>query len=69
MSREFVETKLFRPFTSTKEHGMGIGAFESRDYVREIGGTLAVASTEGRGTTFTLRLPIHGTASPPSRDA
>jgi putative PEP-CTERM system histidine kinase len=59
MSREFVETSLFRPFTSTKEHGMGIGAFESREYVREIGGSLTVTSVEGRGTTFSMRLPVH----------
>lgn len=59
MSREFIETKLFRPFSSTKEHGMGIGAFESREYIRELGGSLAVRSTEGTGTTFTLTLPAH----------
>ena len=59
MSRDFVETSLFRPFTSTKEHGMGVGAFESREYVREIGGSLTVASVEGRGTTFSMRLPVH----------
>jgi len=58
MSRTFVETRLFRPFVSTKEHGMGIGAFESREYLREIGGSLAVQSEEGRGTTFTIRLPL-----------
>ena len=60
MSREFIDTQLFKPFSSTKEHGMGIGAFESREYIREIGGSLAVASTEGRGTCFSIRLPVHG---------
>lgn len=60
MSAAFVENHLFKPFTSTKEHGMGIGAFESREYVREIGGRLDVRSAEGVGTTFTLRLPVHG---------
>jgi putative PEP-CTERM system histidine kinase len=60
MSAAFIESRLFKPFMSTKEHGMGIGAFESREYVREIGGRLDVESAEGRGTTFTLRLPIHG---------
>lgn len=64
MSPAFVETRLFKPFNSTKEHGMGIGTFESREYLREIGGTLQVASTEGIGSTFTLRLPIHD--PPPS---
>lgn len=64
MSREFIESRLFRPFSSTKEHGMGIGAFESREYVREIGGTLTVRSTEGQGSTFTVRLPVHHRAEP-----
>lgn len=68
MSREFVERELFRPFTSTKAHGMGIGAFESREYVREIGGTLSVSSAEGRGTTFTLRLPMQAAAQPMLQD-
>lgn len=60
MSASFLQNRLFKPFTSTKEHGMGIGAFESREYVREIGGRLEVTSVEGRGTTFTLHLPVHG---------
>ncbi len=63
MSREFIDTQLFKPFSSTKEHGMGIGAFESREYIREVGGSLAVASTEGHGTRFSIRLPVHGETS------
>ena len=58
MSRSFVESRLFRPFASTKEHGMGLGAFEVREYLREIGGTVAVDSVEGRGTTFRLHMPL-----------
>jgi putative PEP-CTERM system histidine kinase len=58
MSREFVEKMLFKPFTSTKENGMGIGAFESREYVLEIGGHFSVASAECRGTTITIQLPL-----------
>lgn len=57
MSEAFIQEKLFQPFASTKSHGMGIGAFESREYLREIGGTLAVESTEGVGTIFRIRLP------------
>jgi signal transduction histidine kinase len=63
MSREFVDSQLFRPFTSTKSHGMGIGAFESREYLREIGGALTVVSAEGVGTTFTVRLPLQRAAA------
>lgn len=57
MSAAFVRERLFRPFASTKPHGMGIGTFESREYVREIGGELAVDTREGVGTTFRIRLP------------
>jgi putative PEP-CTERM system histidine kinase len=68
MSRAFVDTRLFRPFTSTKEHGMGIGAFESREYVRELGGSLTVDSAEGRGTTFTIRLPARAPVPAPAME-
>jgi signal transduction histidine kinase len=68
MSRAFVDTELFRPFTSTKEHGMGVGAFESREYVREIGGALSVSSAEGRGTTFTIRLPARAAVPSPAME-
>lgn len=58
MSERFVREELFRPFASTKEHGMGIGTFESREYIRELGGTLDVASREQAGSTFRIRLPL-----------
>lgn len=55
-----MRSRLFRPFVSTKAHGMGIGTFESREYVRELGGSLGVRSREGEGTVFTIRLPLIG---------
>lgn len=58
MSEHFIRVQLFRPFESTKDHGMGIGAFESREYVRELGGSLEVESREGSGTLFRIRLPL-----------
>jgi putative PEP-CTERM system histidine kinase len=58
MSEDFLRNRLFSPFVSTKPHGMGIGAFESREYVREIGGSLDVESTRETGTVFTIRLPL-----------
>ncbi len=64
MSEEFVRTRLFRPFSSTKAHGMGIGTFESREYVRELGGSLEVDSREGAGTTFRIRLPLAAEVAP-----
>lgn len=58
MSEQFVRNRLFRPFTSSKPHGMGIGTFESREYIREIGGRLDVQSRSGVGTTFRIALPL-----------
>ena len=58
MDEAFVRDGLFRPFHSTKGlTGMGIGAFETRDYARALGGDVHVTSEPGRGTTFTLTLP------------
>jgi putative PEP-CTERM system histidine kinase len=57
MTEEFVRTQLFRPFSSTKASGMGIGSFESAQYVRELGGSIDVASRPGEGTVFTVLLP------------
>jgi putative PEP-CTERM system histidine kinase len=59
MSREFVEQRLFKPFDTTKgSKGMGIGAYQVREYVLSLGGRVDVASEEGQGTQFTLRLPL-----------
>ena len=58
MSEAFIRERLFKPFDSTKSAGMGIGAFESREYIRELGGRLDVRSTPGAGTTFTVLLPL-----------
>ncbi|WBS03216.1 PEP-CTERM system histidine kinase PrsK [Pseudoduganella sp. SL102] len=60
MDEEFVRERLFKPFDSTKSAGMGIGAFESREYIHELGGQLDVRSEPGRGTTFTVTLPLYG---------
>jgi putative PEP-CTERM system histidine kinase len=58
MSQEYVRTVLFKPFRSTKETGLGIGAYESYQYVRELGGSLGVDSEPGRGTVMTISLPL-----------
>ncbi|PTR14123.1 putative PEP-CTERM system histidine kinase [Nitrosospira sp. Nsp2] len=58
MSEEFIREKLFRPFVSTKSAGMGIGVFESKEYVSELGGKLEVMSSESDGTVFRILLPL-----------
>ena len=59
MTPEFVRARLFRPFDSTKgSKGMGIGAFQVREYVRGLGGDVEVQSSPGSGTRFDIILPL-----------
>lgn len=58
MDPAFVRDELFRPFRSTKQGGYGIGAYESREFVREHGGHFDVASRPGEGTTVRISLPV-----------
>lgn len=58
MTPEYVRTALFKPFQSTKDAGMGIGAYESYQYVRELGGSISVDSEPGRGTVMRIALPL-----------
>ncbi|MBI3291445.1 MAG: hypothetical protein HYZ73_01350 [Elusimicrobia bacterium] len=50
--------KIFDPFVTTKDHGNGLGLAMVHSIVRAHHGTIHAASTPGRGTTFTLRLPL-----------
>ncbi|PKO28450.1 MAG: PEP-CTERM system histidine kinase PrsK [Betaproteobacteria bacterium HGW-Betaproteobacteria-5] len=58
MTQEFIQDRLFKPFQSTKDSGMGIGAYESAQYIRELGGDMQVESELGKGTCITLTLPL-----------
>lgn len=58
MSRDFIDNRLFKPFNTTKSAGMGIGAYESFQYVKELGGEIHVDSEPGRGTVITIVLPL-----------
>jgi putative PEP-CTERM system histidine kinase len=58
MEDEFIRTRLFAPFDSTKGAGMGIGAYECRETLRALGGTIEVHSQPGKGTRFRLTLPL-----------
>jgi len=59
MSRDFISERLFKPFDSTKgSKGMGIGAYQVREYVRALGGRVDVESEVGKGTRITLRIPL-----------
>lgn len=64
MQPEFVRERLFRPFDSTKgSKGMGIGAYQVREYVRMLGGRVEVQSSPGAGTKFSITLPLVNSAS------
>ena len=58
MDEAFIRTRLFQPFDSTKGAGMGIGAYECRETLRAMGGSVEVDSTPGSGTRFRLTLPL-----------
>jgi signal transduction histidine kinase len=72
MTPEFVRERLFKPFQTTKEAGMGIGAYESYHYVQELGGRVQVESTPNVGTQVRLLLPRFdmpaGSAAPVQRE-
>jgi len=56
MTAEFMRERLFRPFQTTKDTGLGIGAFECQQYARQVGGNIDVASAPGKGTVVRLHL-------------
>jgi putative PEP-CTERM system histidine kinase len=58
MDGEFIRERLFKPFDSTKgTKGMGIGAYQVREYVRMMGGQIHVSSRPGEGSIFEVHLP------------
>lgn len=63
MSADFIRTRLFQPFASTKESGFGVGAFEARSLVAAMGGRIEVDSREGEGSRFTILLPLGETSN------
>jgi signal transduction histidine kinase len=58
MSAEFIHKQLFKPFSSTKKNGFGIGAAEARDLIRSMDGDLEVLSVVGEGTRILATFPI-----------
>jgi len=58
MDEDFIRNRLFKPFDTTKGNaGMGIGMYESRDFVQRSGGDISVQSKPGKGSIICLHLP------------
>jgi signal transduction histidine kinase len=60
--------KIFDLYFTTKPagEGTGLGLSIARDVVRQHGGDISVASTVGKGTTFTVKLPVRQAAIRPT---
>jgi putative PEP-CTERM system histidine kinase len=56
MDPEFLRTRLFQPFATTKEKGVGIGLYQCRTMMEKMGGRIICQSRKGEGTTFCLLL-------------
>ena len=59
MTEAFVRDRLFRPFETTKASGMGIGTYETAQYVKQIGGRIETQSKPGEGTRIRVMLALH----------
>ncbi|MEM1208095.1 MAG: ATP-binding protein [Planctomycetota bacterium] len=59
---EQVRQRVFEPYFSTKSGGTGLGLPTTRRIVEEHGGTIAVHAEPGRGTDFSIRLPVEASA-------
>ena len=59
MDDDYIRDSLFRPFETTKGNaGMGIGVYESREFIASLGGRLDVTSTPNIGTIFYIHLHV-----------
>ena len=55
---EEIRDRLFEPFVSTKEQGLGVGLSISRALAERHGGRIWAADRAGGGTEFVVRLPL-----------
>ena len=69
MTPEFVRDRLFKPFETTKAAGMGIGVYESWQYVSGLGGEMLIDSTPNVGTRVRVLLPLAEAVAAPAAQA
>jgi putative PEP-CTERM system histidine kinase len=63
MAPTFLTDELFRPLRSTKGMGLGLGAYQAKQTMRDLRGNLEIRSKMGAGTTVELVLPATRTAT------
>ena len=56
MDEDFLKNQLFRPFSTTKDKGIGIGLYQCKTLVEQMGGKVICESKVGRGTLFCILL-------------
>ena len=60
MEEDFIRHRLFKPFDTTKSgKGMGIGVYQTQEFIVDMGGNINVESTPGEGSTFTISIPAN----------
>ena len=55
---ETTARNIFNPFFTTKDKGVGLGLALTRKIIEDHRGTIEVMSDKGKGTTFTVLLPV-----------
>jgi signal transduction histidine kinase len=60
MDKAFVQRRLFQPFATTKEKGVGIGLYQCKTLVEKMGGRILCHSELGKGTEFCILLSAQG---------
>jgi putative PEP-CTERM system histidine kinase len=58
MTEDYLKNHLFRPFRTSKETGLGIGLYQCKQIVEAHEGKIEVKSEIGKGTAFTIYLPV-----------
>ncbi len=58
ISEEFIQKDLFAPFVTTKPRGLGLGLYTCQQIIQMHNGEIRVRSELGRGTVFSVYLPI-----------
>jgi signal transduction histidine kinase len=66
---EATRARIFEPYFSTRDSGVGLGLAITRRAVEEHGGTITAESSPGRGTRMIVRLPFSGRVEPEVRAA